>query len=100
MSKKIIIATAVAFVIGSLFAPPDLISQLTSGVMTAFVCAVPLLILARLAFVKAASGPMNTLVCALVCIISVLSIFSYLLVWRVTHDRERLQAPPTASSQQ
>lgn len=79
MRKKIIIAKAVAFFIGNLLGPPDLISQLIFGAMAAFVCAVPLLILARLAFVKAASGPMHTLVCVLVCVISVLSMFSYLL---------------------
>lgn len=100
MRKKIIIATAVAFVIGNLLGPPDLISQLTFGAMAALLCVVPLLVLARLAFVKAASRPMHTLVCALVCIISVLSMFSYLLVLKATRDHERLQAPPTASSQQ
>ena len=67
MRKKTVIATAIAFFIGSLFAPPDLISQLTFGAMAAFLCAVPLLVLARLAFVKTASQPMHTLVCVLVC---------------------------------
>ncbi len=100
MGKKITIATAIAFAIGCLQGPPDVASQLTLGIMAAFVCAVPLLILARVAFVRAASPPMHTLVCVLVCIISVLSIFSYLLVLKVTHDHERLQAPPTASSRQ
>jgi len=99
MSKKIIIATAVAFIIGNLLGPPDLISQLTFGAMAAFLCAVPLLVLARLAFVKTASQPMHTLVCVLVCIISALSIFSHLLALRLTHAHERLQVPPTASSQ-
>jgi O-antigen ligase len=98
MSKKIAIATAVAFFIGSLFAPPDVASQLTLGIMAAFVCAGPLLILARVAFVRAASPPMHTLVCVLVCIVSVLSMFSFLLVLRVTQNPGREPSPPAASS--
>jgi ABC-type anion transport system duplicated permease subunit len=99
MTKKIIIAAVIAYAIGCLLGPPDRISQIVFGLMAAVVCAVPLLILARFPFVKTASKPVHTLVCVLVCMIAVLSLFCYTLVLRITSNHERLQAPPVASSQ-
>lgn len=99
MKKKIIITIVTAYVIGYLLGPPDMISQLTLGMMTAAVCAVPLLVLARLAFVKSASPPMQTLVCVLVCMLSVLLVFCHMLVRRtMSHPEEFYDNPPSASS--
>ncbi|MDY0355137.1 MAG: hypothetical protein RBR19_04610 [Sedimentisphaerales bacterium] len=97
--KKIIITIVTAHVIGCLLGPPDTISQLILGVMTAAVCAVLLLVLARFAFVKSASPPMQTLVCVLVCMLSVLLVFCHMLVRRtMSHQREFYDDPPSASS--
>ena len=99
MTKKIIIATVTAYVVGCLLGPPDMISQLTLGMMTAVICAVPLLVLVRFAFVKSASPPMHTLVCVLVCMLSVLLVFCHILVGRImSHQREFYDDPPSASS--
>lgn len=74
MKKKIIISTIVAFLISCWLSPPDLLSALTYGVGSALLCCIPLLILARRKFVKSSPNSMHTLVCILVCMVSVLSV--------------------------
>jgi hypothetical protein len=75
MTKKIVVSTVVAFLVGFLLlAPPDLISQLVCGLLVAFLCGVPLVVLGRFAFLKSASSSVQTLVCVLVWLIAVLSI--------------------------
>ena len=74
MKKKIITSTMIAFFICFVLGPPDLINQLTLGLMSAFLCCAALLILTRFKFVKSSPNSMHTLVCLLVCIVSVLSV--------------------------
>ncbi len=99
MRKKIVIAAVIAFVVGALLGPPDAVSQLIFGVMAGVLCGVSLLILARFAFVRSTSGPMQTLVCVLVCMVSVLAVFCYMLVLRVTRGQERFSGPPAVPAQ-
>lgn len=98
LSRKIFIAAVVAYAIGLLFSPPDMISQMTSGVMTAMLCLIPLLILARRTFFKNASKPMHTLVCILICMVSVLSMFCHMLVVKIAHDAKRSQDTAVVTS--
>jgi hypothetical protein len=73
MTTKIVISTIAAFILGPLlFAPPDPLSMLVLGGAAAFLCAVPLLVLARFSFVKSASTSVHTLLCILVCLVAVL----------------------------
>ena len=74
MKQKIIISTIIAYIISFMLGPPDLISQFTFGFESAFLCFVLLLILDRRKFVKLSHNSMHTLVCILVCIISILSV--------------------------
>lgn len=99
MRKKIIVATTVAFVIGALLSPPEAISQLISGVTGGVLCATPLLVLRRFSFVQTASAPIHTLVCVLVCMVSVLAMFCYVLGLKIASDAKRYQSPPGAASQ-
>lgn len=85
MKKKIIISTMIAFFISFVLGPADLISQLTFGVISAFLCCAALLILARFKFVKSSPNSMHTLVCLLVCIVSVL--FVQWLPWLRFQER-------------
>ncbi len=75
MNIKIIVTTVIVFLVGSFFVPGDPLSSLVFGIESAFLCCVSLLILARRKFVKSSSNSMHTLVCILVCIISVLSVY-------------------------
>jgi hypothetical protein len=74
LKKKIVVSTLVAFLAGWAIGPPDFASQFVLGLGTMLLCAVPLLILARTVWVKSSSGFMHTLVCILVCAVSVLSV--------------------------
>ena len=98
MTRKIVISAAVAFCIGFMLAPPDLISMIISGVLAALLCVLPLLILARFRFVRSASKAIHTLVCVLVCAIALLSLECYMLNAAVARQAERLQEPTAASS--
>jgi len=71
MRDKIIISTVASFCIIFFLSPPDFASQLTLGFAGAFLCAVTLLILTRCNFVKSSSKYLQTLVCVLVCMVSV-----------------------------
>jgi len=71
MRDKIIISTVASFCIISFLSPPDAVTQLTLGYAGAFLCAVTLLILARCNFMKSSSKYLQTLVCVLVCMVSV-----------------------------
>ena len=79
MKKKIIISAIVAYCIGYLLSPPDMMSQLTNGLLAALLCTIPLLILAGRGFVKTASTSVHTLICVLVCMVAVLAFACYML---------------------
>jgi len=66
--------------------------------IAAFLCALPLLILARFGFVKSASKAMHTLTCVLVGMVALLSLECYVLNVAVVHQTEHLQEPTTTSS--
>ena len=66
------------------------------GAMAAFLCAVPLLILARFTFLRTASKPVHTLVCSLVCLVAILSLMCYWLTLRL-HTAQRGLYRATAS---
>ncbi len=61
-------------------------------------CLIPLLILARRTFFKNASKPMHTLVCVLVCMVAVLSMFSYMLMLRIVYNAKRFQDTSVVTS--
>ncbi|NLH43854.1 MAG: hypothetical protein GX448_18600 [Planctomycetes bacterium] len=73
LGMKILVSTGAAFLAGCVLSPPDPLTGITTGGMMALLCGVSLVILARFAFMKSASRPMQTLVCALVCLAAVLS---------------------------
>jgi len=74
MKIKIVISTIVAFLISFMLSPPDLVSQLTLGFVSALLCCIPLLIFAQCNFMKSSPNTMHTLVCILVCMVSFLSV--------------------------
>lgn len=83
-SAKILVSAGVAFFSGTLLPSPDLVSQISTGGMMVFLCGVSLAILARFAFMKSASRSMQTLVCALVCLVAVL--FTLCLLFGLSHS--------------
>jgi hypothetical protein len=86
MMRKIVISTAVAFLIsGALLGPPDAVSQIMLGIEGALLCAIPLVILGRRDFVRSSSSQIQTLVCVLVCTISVLTVTCH-MGWRRIGD--------------
>ena len=71
MPLSIIISTAVGFFVGALIVPYfDVFSALVSGYAVAFLCFVTLFGLSRFHFLKSAAGPVQTLVCVLVCMLA------------------------------
>lgn len=89
MKVKILVSTIVAFYTSYLLSPPDQFTAIVWGAMSALVCCVTLLILARYKFVKSSPNSMHKLVCILVCMVSVLLMQWYSLIrlrWAVTHD--------------
>jgi hypothetical protein len=81
LRMKIVVSTAVAFLSGFVLTPsPDPFSALVLGIPAAFLCAVSLLILSRLRFMKSSSKSVQTQVCVLVCLVSVLSVACLLFV--------------------
>ena len=76
----------IAFFISVVLGPPDTISQLTYGVISAFLCCAVLLILARFKFVKSSPNSMHILVCILVCIVSISSIQIWMLYKRIVFN--------------
>jgi hypothetical protein len=91
MGRKIVISTVVAFVIAFLLLTPspDPLSAIVIGCATAFVCVVPLLVLARFPFVKSASPSVHTLVAVLVCILAVLLVACLMFMQRISHLRQK-----------
>ncbi len=79
MTARLLASSAVVFVVASVLAPPDLISQLMLGVGTSLICAVPLWFLAQCRFVKVSSPAVHTLICILVSLVAVLSAHCYQL---------------------
>jgi hypothetical protein len=96
-----VIATIIAWFIGGfvLSPTPDPFSALVDGGIGAFLCAVPLLILGRFAFVKTAAKPVHTLVCSLVCLVAVLSLMCYTLTLRVRYQQRRIDEQAKMSQQ-
>jgi len=86
MRRKIVISIAAAFLIsGALLGPPDVLSQAVLGIEGAVLCAIPLLILSRYEFVKSSSKQIQTLICVLVCTISILMVTCH-MGWRCIGD--------------
>jgi len=98
MKKKIVISTIVAYCMCCLLGPPDRVSQLFYGLLAALLCAVPLLILARCGFVKASSTSVHTLLCVLVCMVSVLSVACYILTLSAASRAHEFADLPEVSS--
>jgi len=97
MKGKIVIATVAAFFVsGWLLTGPDPFTAIVLGFAAAVLCFVPLVILAGRKFVQKSPRAMQTLVCALVCIVAILLLHYILLVQRVT----RLQDAPAVSAPQ
>lgn len=90
MKTKIVISTIVPFPIAFLLAPPDLMAEIMLGVTASLLCAIPLLILARCSFVKSSSNSIHTLVCILVCLVSILCLMSYVWHARANLLRQKL----------
>jgi hypothetical protein len=97
MWLKILIATNVAWFAGFVLAPNDVLSALVYSALAGFLCAVPLLILGRFAFVKTASKLVHTLVCSLVCLVAILFLMCYMLTLSL-HNAQRRLYRATASS--
>lgn len=64
---------------------PDPFTVLFNCAAAAFLCAVPLLILARFEFLKSASRPVHTLVCVLVCLAVILPVECFSLASVIAH---------------
>lgn len=96
MRRKIIISVAVAFVVGGLAGPPDMISQAILALGAALLCGVPLLILTRLDSVRSSPRLIHTLLCVLICLLSLSVIACYLLGLRVSSLQERMYDLETA----
>jgi hypothetical protein len=79
---KIVTSTGVAFLSGFFVSPPDLVSALANDAVIAFLCAVPLLILARFPFLQSASNRRQTLICAIICLAAILAFVCLLLISR------------------
>lgn len=75
MKVKIIVTTIIAYFVGSFLFLGDALTSLVFGIESAFLCCVSLLILNRRKFVKSSPNSMHTLVCVLVCMVSVLSVY-------------------------
>ncbi|MCP4614059.1 MAG: hypothetical protein GY845_35680 [Planctomycetes bacterium] len=75
MNVKIIVTTIIAYFVGSFLFLGDALTSLVFGIESAFLCCVSMLILNRRKFVKSSPNSMHTLVCILVCIVSVLSVY-------------------------
>jgi hypothetical protein len=82
MMKKIVISAVAAFFFsGVLGTPsPDPFSMLVLGTGAALLCAIPLSILSQLSVMKSASGSVHTLICILVCLVAILSVWCFNLV--------------------
>jgi hypothetical protein len=88
MRMKIAVSGATMFLMAPLLtAGPDPLTALCVGVAGAFLCWVPLLVLARSRFMKSASPSVHTLVVALVWITVVLLLACLLFVQRISHMR-------------
>ncbi len=93
LRRKIVLSAGVAYLaVVLLTLSPDPLTGLVPGTAAAFLCGIPLLILARSRFLKAASDPIHSLVCALVCLTAVLLVMCLLLFQRITHFSQRANA--------
>ncbi len=100
MTKKIVISTVAAVLVSFALCPaPDALSALVLGGMGAFLCAIPLLILARLTFVKSASKSVHTLVCVLVCLVALLSVACYVLTLKIKNQHGSTNDQASLSNQ-
>lgn len=75
----------IAFIICSALGPPDIISQIYFGAISACICAAILLILGRIKAFKSSPNSMITVVCILACIVSILSVETWLLYKVLVH---------------
>ncbi len=101
MKERIVIAIIIAFVAGPQLAypGPDPLNFLVGGSEAALLCAVPLLILARLAFMRTASKSVQTLVCGLICVVAILLLTCQSLAVRVGRQQRWLNERARSSSE-
>jgi hypothetical protein len=96
LGAKILISMAVACVSGMVLTPsPDPLAGLVLGYAGAFLCGVSLLILSRFRFMKSASKSTHTLICVLVCVVSLLFAACLLFVPPRIHRHARV-SPDTS----
>ena len=98
LRSKILWSMAIAYSSAFFFGPPDLISQFVFGIPAALLCGLSLLILSRFNFMKSSSKSVHTLVCVLVCLISVLFITCSLFVMQRIADQGHRLAGSSQSS--
>ena len=91
MTWRLMACSGAVFVVASVLAPPDVITQLTLGFGAVLFCAVPLWLLARCGFVKSASPPVHTLICVLVALVAVLSVHCYQLRMSVRGKNRKIE---------
>ena len=99
LQRKIVIGSLVAAWVASLFAPLDLLCQLTLAVAAALPSVITLSILARRDDFRASSRFLQSLVCVLVCLVSVLLVSLYVTLTRITclsQSQHSLQSQETA----
>ncbi len=90
---RIMISTAVACFIGFASAPGgDLLSGIVYGLLSAFLCFVPLFVLSRYHFVKSATGSVQTLVCVLVCMLALSAVTVANMSFRIARLNDELDS--------
>jgi len=101
MKERIVIAIMIAFVVGPqlAYSGRDPFNFLVGGSEAALLCAVPLLILARSAFMKTASKSVQTLVCGLICVVAILLLTCQSLAVRVGRQQRELNERARSSSE-
>ncbi len=91
MTWRLMACSGVVFLVASVLAPPDVITQLTLGIGAVLLCAVPLWFLARCGFVQSASPAVHTLLCVLVALVAVLTVHCYQLRMSVRSRNQNIE---------
>jgi hypothetical protein len=89
MKRKIIMAIVGSFLVSGLLGPPDAVSQTVYGLAGAMLCAT-LLVLSRWESVKSSPKQMQTLVCVLVFVISILTVTCQISWQRINDLQTRM----------
>ena len=91
MTWRLMACSGVVFLVASVLAPPDVVTQLTLGVGAVLLCAVPLWFLTRCGFVQSASPAVHTLLCVLVALVAVLTVHCYQLRMSVRSKNQNIE---------